>query len=217
MMMKNRAPCSNGISDYQREQTDALRTVRAYLAAQGASGAARLRESISPYLSFRTETDSFLSAHFSRICSRSCYESRLSACCSKEGIVTFFADVVINALVSDEGMLRQLQERLAQPNTGFKCVYLDAGGCLWKMKPIVCQMFLCDKAEETVFKENPEAGGKWEALKQKRKEFTWPDQPVLFDHIETLFIQAGYASPLMYLHNSPGLLRVKRRAGLLDP
>jgi hypothetical protein len=27
----------------------------------------------------------------------------------------------------------------------------------------------------------------------------------------------GCASPLMYLHNSPGLLRVKRRAGLMRP
>jgi hypothetical protein len=37
---------------------------------------------------------------------------------------------------------------------------------------------------------------------------------VLFDDLETFFINAGHASSLMYLHNSPGLLLVKKRAGL---
>jgi hypothetical protein len=215
--MKNRDNSSADISDYQREQIDALRLVRAYFDATGASGVSRLRELATAYLSFRKETDSFLSTHFSQICSRSCYESRLSACCSKEGIITFFADVVINSLFSDEGRRHRLQERLSLPNTGFKCVYLDEDGCLWNIKPIVCQMFLCDKAEKNVFQENPAAAETWEGLKQRRKEFTWPDRPVLFDRIETLFIEAGHSSPLMYLHHSPGLLMVKRRAGLPVP
>jgi hypothetical protein len=38
-------------------------------------------------------------------------------------------------------------------------------------------------------------------------------QSFLFDELEQLFIDAGYRSPLMYLHNGPGLLRVKERAG----
>ncbi|MFH0725043.1 MAG: hypothetical protein V2B19_01580 [Pseudomonadota bacterium] len=215
--MNPEAPRSSGTSDYQKEQIAALQLVRTHLASLGGSETARLRELISPYQSFRAETDLFLSSHFSQICSGSCYENRLSACCSKEGIITFFADVVINALLSGEGTLNRLQERLSRPNTGFKCVYLAEDGCLWKMKPIVCQMFLCDKAEKKVFEENLAAGERWDALKQQRKEFTWPDRPVVFDRIETLFIEAGYVSPLMYLHNSPGLIRVKRRAGLLSP
>ena len=215
--MKKSESCSTAIGDYQKEQMDALRLIRAHLAARGASEAFRLRELTAAYLSFRKETDSFLSTHFSQICSRSCYESRLSACCSKEGIITFFADVVINALFSEEELLHRLQERLTLPNTGFKCIYLDKDGCLWKIKPVVCQMFLCDKAEESVFQENPAAAETWERYKQRRKDFTWPDRPVLFDRIETLFIEAGYSSPLMYLHNSPGLLMVKRRAGLAVP
>jgi len=50
-------------------------------------------------------------------------------------------------------------------------------------------------------------------LEAKRKRFTWPDQPVLFDDLESYFMKSGYRSPLMYLHNSPGLLRVKQKAG----
>jgi hypothetical protein len=35
---------------------------------------------------------------------------------------------------------------------------------------------------------------------------------VLFDDLESLFIQAGHDSNLMYFHNSPGLLKVKSQA-----
>ena len=52
------------------------------------------------YLSFRNAVDMFLRKFFSEICDRNCYQSRLSACCSREGIVTFFADVAINVLLS---------------------------------------------------------------------------------------------------------------------
>ena len=36
---------------------------------------------------------------------------------------------------------------------------------------------------------------------------------MLFDDIEEWFLAAGYRSPLMYINTSPGLLRIKRRAG----
>jgi hypothetical protein len=49
-------------------------------------------------------------------------------------------------------------------------------------------------------------------LKQREKHFRWPDRPVLFDDLEKYFMAAGYSSPLMYLNNSPGLLRVKELA-----
>jgi hypothetical protein len=75
-------------------------------------------------------------------------------------------------------------------------------------------MFLCDNAQAQVFEGNPRLGGKWEALKERKKEFTWPDRPVLFDQIETFFMGTGHNSSLMYCHNSPGLIRLKRNAGL---
>jgi hypothetical protein len=75
-------------------------------------------------------------------------------------------------------------------------------------------MFLCGPAKAKVFSEHREAQAEWLDLERRRKEFTWPDRPVLFDAIETYFIAAGCSSSLMYLHNSPGLLRVKRKAGI---
>jgi hypothetical protein len=38
--------------------------------------------------------------------------------------------------------------------------------------------------------------------------------PLLFDEIETFFMLRGADSPHLYFHRSPGLLRVKKRAGL---
>ena len=74
------------------------------------------------------------------------------------------------------------------------------------------EMFLCDSSMAQVFDHRPKARQKWEAFLDEKKRFTWPDQPVLFDQLESYFIDAGYTSPLMYLHNSPGLLRVKQKA-----
>ena len=138
----------------------------------------------------------------------------LSACCSKEGIITFFADMVINALISSEEEIRLFARALGEVNRGFKCIYLGSGGCLWHLKPIVCEMFICDDAQKHILNSTPEARQKWEEFKQLQKRFTWPDRPVLFDALEAIFIKAGYSSPLMYLHNSPGLLRVKQQASL---
>ena len=71
-------------------------------------------------------------------------------------------------------------------------------------------MFLCDAAKEEIFGRKPPALSRWNELTQHRKKFTWPDRPVLFDFLEQYFKAAGYTSPLMYMHNSPGLLRVKK-------
>jgi len=81
---------------------------------------------------------------------------------------------------------------------------------MWRVKPIVCEMFLCEQAKKEVFREKAWAEDAWEELKQRKKLYTWPDRPVLFDDLERYFMDAGYSSPLMYLHNSPGLLRVKQ-------
>jgi hypothetical protein len=47
------------------------------------------------------------------------------------------------------------------------------------------------------------------------KSFRWPDRPVLFDQLEQVFMAVGCRSPLMYINTSPGLLRIKQKAGLL--
>ena len=202
------------MSAYQKEQLETLRQVRERLSGLKPLLLETVGPSLSDYLAFRRETDRFLETHFSDLCNQSCYQSQLSACCSKEGIITFFADVVINAIHSPENRLDQIDTLLQTSNESGKCIYLGSAGCLWEIKPIVCQMFLCDRAEKEVFSKNPSAQTTWEKLKQRKENFTWPDKPVLFDYIETVFLNEGLTSSLMYLHNSPGLLNVKKKAGL---
>lgn len=202
------------MSDYQFEQLEALSQVRLHLKALSRAEKAKLRVLIADYLEFRRQVDRFLGTYFGTVCERTCYQSRLSACCSREGIITFFADVVINLLMSEETEVGALAQVLGAENSGFKCVYLGQDGCLWRVKPIVCQMFLCEPAKARVFGEHPEAEAEWLELDRRRKQFTWPDRPVLFDALEKYFIAAGCACSLMYLHNSPGLLRIKRKAGI---
>jgi len=200
------------MNSYHKEQSDALEMVQRYLAGISVLERKKLEAEVSDYLLFRDEVGSFLSTHFSGICTQKCYKSRLSACCTREGIITFFADVVINALMSQDRDIDLLLEVLKKPNNGFKCIYLGEKGCLWRLKPIVCEMFLCEHAKKEVFSENLQLEHKWDELKQREKLYTWPDRRVVFDTLESYFIEAGYSSSLMYLHNSPGLLRVKQRA-----
>ncbi|MBW2613913.1 MAG: hypothetical protein JRE14_00210 [Deltaproteobacteria bacterium] len=198
------------MTEYQKEQHEALEMVRKYLSGLTADELADLGAQIAGYLSFRHDVDRFLEKHFNHLCTETCYRSRLSACCTREGIITFFADVVINALRTPEIDIQLLDERLQLPHQGNKCVYLGEQGCLWQVKPLVCEMFLCAKAEKEVLANNPRAQKAWETLKLRGKSFRWPDRSVLFDSLEEIFIAAGYTSSLMYLHNSPGLLRVKK-------
>ena len=199
------------MSSWQKEQTDALSLVHQYLASLFHAERCELESLVADYLLFRKNIDIFLSKHFGEICTHNCYQNNISACCSREGIITFFADVVINALVSQKNEIEALLKVLQKPNNGYKCIYLGEKGCLWRVKPIVCEMFLCEPAKKKVFKEKPLALNKWDELTKRKKLFTWPDRPVLFDVLEKYFIDAGYSSPLMYMHNSPGLLRVKCR------
>ncbi len=200
------------MNDYQKEQIKSLGLVRAQLPKIKTPLLDRLSEQLSSYYVFRRETDEYLQTYFSGVCSESCYRNQRSACCSKDGIITFFADVVINAINTPDSLLDKMEARLQTPNIGFKCVYLSESGCLWHIKPIVCQMFLCDKAQTEVFEKIPSARDAWSAFNERKKEYTWPDRPVLFDLIETLFLDLGLSSSLMYLNNSPGLLRVKQQA-----
>jgi len=204
------------MNDYQKEQAESLAIVRKHLSSLSGNQKETLLEMASEYFSFRKEVDSFLQNYFGSVCNFKCYQSRLSACCGRDGIITFFADMVINALVSSQQDLDKLDAAVSlNYNTVIKCIYLGNKGCLWKIKPIVCEMFLCDSVMKDVFEKFPEAALKWRQLKKQEKLFKWPDRPVLFDHLEEVFLTAGYRSPLMYLHHSPGLLRIKQQAGML--
>ena len=197
---------------YNQEQLEAITAVTECLKGWPTSEAAGLRARIKTYLQFRMEVDGFLQRHFSGLCTRTCYESRQSACCGREGITTFFADVVINALMSENDEMNKIIQTLIQSDQGTKCVYLGEKGCLWNIKPIVCEMFLCERARKKVFDKNAEALKTWKRLRRRQKRYTWPSRPVLFDHLESHFIARGIRSNLMYFHNSPGLLRIKDQA-----
>jgi len=198
------------MTDYQHEQMEALELVTEYLSGLEPADMDALKHKLADYLRFRRDVDVFLSTHFSDICAETCYQSQVSACCTREGIITFFADVVINVVMSDAREIKALFTVLSTCQEGSKCIYLGKQGCLWQLKPLICEMFLCNKAEDLVLKTNLDFQNEWQALKKREKTFRWPDQRVLFDDLEQLFLDAGYSSPLMYLHNSPGLLRVKK-------
>lgn len=203
------------MNEYQIEQHETLRIVRDGLARLGEERRDRLRIEIHDYLMFRATVDRFLDHHFSDVCTYTCFNSRTSACCSKDGIITFFADAVVNALSATDGQLDRLAAVLEARNNGHRCVYLGAHGCLWTVRPVVCAMFLCDRAMDAVFERSPEAQNTWDALRREERRFKWPDRPVLFDHLERVFIDLGYRSSLMHLNFSPGLLNIKKKAGLL--
>jgi hypothetical protein len=200
------------MNSYQKEQAETLNMVYRHLKTISVQERQRLLSQISDYLLFRDEVEAFLGEHFKNLCTHKCYQSKISACCSREGIITFFGDVVVNVLVSNETEIKALARVLKKPNDGFKCIYLGGHGCMWRIKPIICEMFLCDPAMESVFKEKPLTSKLWLELKQREKHYRWPDRPVLFDDLEKYFMAAGYSSSLMYLNNSPGLLRVKELA-----
>jgi len=204
------------MNEYQREQLDALRIVRQGLAQLSETQRRQLEREIEPYNRFRASVDIFLDRYFKDVCTRLCYRSRTSACCSKDGIITFFADTVINALQSTSGQLDRMEAGLQQVNNGHRCIYLNDDGCVWTVRPVVCAMFLCDRAQETIFAENPEAGQAWKTLRRQEKVFKWPVRPVLFDRLEKVFLDRGYRSTLMHLNFSPGLLMVKKRAGIFE-
>ena len=200
--------------DYRQEQLANQETVRGYLQAVDFQEKTGLLQACHDYLRFREEVDAFQTRFFAARCHAACFQQQRSACCNKDGIITFFADLVVNALVSTPPELEALVHGLRHPRSDMKCLYLGPEGCRWRVKPIVCEMFVCDSAKEEVFGRCKAAGEAWVRLKKRELTFRWPDRPVLFDAIEARFLAAGIRSSLMYLHNSPGLLRIKRKAGL---
>jgi len=199
------------ISEYNRDQWEAIQMVRRHLGILSRGQVGRIRRRIRPYLRFRGEVADFQRRHFSEVCTEKCFTSQTSACCGREGIATFFADVVMNVLLSKREEVEGLLQRLSQGTGGFKCIYLGKKGCLWRLKPIVCEMFLCEQARDTVLGKDEALRKQWEKLRRREKRYTWPSRPVLFDELEEIFIQAGFDSPLMYFHRSPGLLRIKAK------
>jgi hypothetical protein len=199
------------ISEYNRDQSEAIQMVRRQLVRLSRGQMGKLRRRIRSYLQFRYEVADFQKQHFSEVCTEKCFTSQTSACCGREGIATFFADVLINVLLSREQEVDALLQTLSEDTGGFKCVYLSENGCLWQVKPIVCEMFLCEHAKETVLGEDEVMRERWYGLRQREKRYTWPSSPVLFDELEEIFIRAGLDSPLMYFHRSPGLLRIKAK------
>ena len=189
--------------------------VRQHLSHLPASELRWLKQRIRSYLVFRQAVASFQKTHFADLCSEKCFTSFTSACCGREGIITFFADVVINVLLSTQEEIDTLLDILDTDSGGLNCVYLNNTGCLWRAKPIVCEMFLCEHAKNLVLDNNKALKSQWQTFRQRERRYTWPSRVVLFDELETYFIGAGFDSPLMYLHRSPGLLRVKARHGLV--
>ena len=197
------------MNEYQKEQLETLVMIRKQFEGLSASEIENLQAEIAEYLSFRSRIAGFLEHHFRDICTEKCYQSQLSACCSKDGIIAFFADAVVNALVSNAHELDTLENAIRRPVYKHKCIFLFEKGCLWRIKPIVCEMFLCDEAERMSFGENQNALKQWNEFKEIKKNYTWPDKPVLFEYLEMVFMEKGCKSPLMYVHHSPGLLRIK--------
>ena len=201
--------------DYREEQRLNQILVQNYFTRQGEVERRLILDKCQDYLQFRDELSRFQGRHFQSLCNAACFQQQRSACCSKDGIITFFADLVINAAVSTPAEVNELITSLEKPRDDMKCIYLDPQGCRWRMKPIVCEMFICDQAKQKVFETVVGAEATWEEMKRKELTFRWPDHPVLFDEIESRFMAAGVRSSLMYLHVSPGLIRIKRKAGLM--
>ncbi len=198
------------MNSYQNEQLETLTMIREHLDALGAAEINKLKIEIADYLLFRDQVTHFLENHFAAVCTWKCYRNRLSACCSKDGIITFFADLVINALVSGDADLDRLEHAIRHPADAAKCIYLSETGCMWNIKPVVCEFFLCDEAETKILDCNPVALKQWEEFKNAKKNYTWPDKAVLFETLERYFMDMGCKSPLMYLHYSPGLVKIRR-------
>jgi hypothetical protein len=195
---------------YQTEQLEALTMIRRQIEGMNADGREMLFARIKDYLLFREQVGKFLEAHFTDICTQKCYQSRISACCAKDGIITFFADMVVNTLASNPVERDLMEHAIRHPKFDYKCIYLSESGCVWKIKPVVCEFFLCDEAESKAFALSPEALSQCKTFEDAKKTFTWPDQPVLFESLERIFMDRGCDSPLMYLHKSPGLVRIRR-------
>ncbi len=203
------------MNDYQNEQWNALGQILDHIGSIDSIHSGELSRAIQSYLQFRHELDKFLAQHFGRLCTQACFESQTSACCSKDGIITFWADLVITVYHSTREQIGDLTTSIQSPLYPHKCIYLGSHGCRWRIPPLGCALFLCDGVQTSVLEPRPDLGAQWEHYRAMGKSFRWPDRPVLFDRLEQVFMALGCRSPLMYINTSPGLLRIKQTAGLL--
>lgn len=208
-------PEESFLMDYRAEQLLNQERIQDYFFRHGEEERMLIKGWCRDYFLFREDVAAFQTRYFQSLCNAACFQAQRSACCNKDGIITFFADLVVNAVTSEPHELTALVAGLRRDRTDMKCIYLGPEGCRWRVKPIVCEMFLCDRAQGEVFSASPETVAIWDGMKKRERGFRWPDRPVLFDQIESRFMAAGVSSSLMYLHNSPGLIRIKRKAGLL--
>ena len=86
------------MSEYNRDQWEALLMVQHYFEGLPASETRRLQATVGPYLEFRSEVSGFQKEVLSEICTQACFTTRQSACCNRDGIATFFADVVMKEM-----------------------------------------------------------------------------------------------------------------------
>lgn len=201
-------------SEYNYNQLVTITSISKYLNTLSPELKQSIQAKIEPYLAFRKLTADFHHENFSTICTEKCFIEKTSACCGKEGIIVFFSDIFINLIGDSTLDLDQISPNL-QKDTNEKCVYLTEKGCFWPIKPIICEMFLCDTAKDKVLNKGGKTESDWNHLLEMEKAYTKPDKPVLFDYLEKIFLEAGYKSPLAYFHQSPGLLRVKLKNGLI--
>ena len=152
------------MNEYQKEQLHAWQQIEAALAKMPPSAINAMRNEIKGYLRFREEVEHFLKSYFNDQCTSSCYQNNRSACCSKDGILTFWADLVIDAITADPQHIEMMTAAVESPVFDGKCIYLKADGCCWSVRPLVCIMFLCDSAQQTVFPAEPAALQQWEDL-----------------------------------------------------
>lgn len=202
------------MSEFNRDQWAGFNAIRKAMEGLPPSELEGLAEKSGQYLDFRRSLDRYQSEHFGPFCHSACFETGLSACCGFESIFTFFADMVIESLFASSEEMRGIFRALEKPNLSRRCVYLGENGCIWRFRPISCAMFICEDATRASFKNRPEAKATWEEYRRREKEFTYPDKPVLFDDIEKYFKNLGVDSVHMYLHRSPGLMRLKQLSGL---
>lgn len=199
-------------SDYNQDLLISFRAIDTIFKDLPAREIAQLTVQISAYLDFRQALERFHFQYFESTCQKSCFETGLSACCSFESIIIFFADQVINFLNSEPEEIAAILKILERPNTSGKCVFLGKEGCIWRIRPVSCATFFCDQAKKKVFAEHPETESSLKDFQKQEEEFTWPVKSVLFDEIEKYFINLGVESPHLYFHKSPGLLQLKARA-----
>lgn len=201
--------------EYNLEQFDAYMTIKAFFDKASDSEIAELKEMIAPYLDFRAETSEFLTRSCADVCGDICFKTGLSDCCMHEGIITFFADWIVNWLVSSKEEIDVLVKALFNPFRNDKCVYLGPVGCIWKIKPMNCETFVCKQAKAEIFARDFQAEYFYDEILARKKTFSFPDRPVLFDNIEKFFMDRGVDSEIMYFHKGAGLLMIKSKAGVI--